>query len=46
MCIRDRGKVLEETGERIGIVHNIAAPTRFKIIVEGIAVQYVFPKNF
>ena len=33
----EQGKVLEETGERIGIVHNIAAPTRFKIIVEGIA---------
>lgn len=33
----EQGKVLEETGEHIGIVHNIAAPTRFKIIVEGIA---------
>lgn len=33
----EQGKVLEETGERIGIVHNIAAPTRFKIIVEGMA---------
>lgn len=33
----EQGKVLEETGERIGIVHNIAAPTRFKIFVEGMA---------
>ena len=29
--------MLDETGEQIGIVKNIAAPTRFKIIVEGIA---------
>ena len=33
----EQGKVLEETGQQIGIVHNIAAPTRFKIIVEGMA---------
>lgn len=33
----EQGKVLYETGDQIGIVHNIAAPTRFKIIVEGIA---------
>lgn len=33
----EQGKVLDETGEQIGIVHNIAAPTRFKIIVEGMA---------
>jgi N-carbamoyl-L-amino-acid hydrolase len=28
---------LDETGEMIGIVRNIAAPTRFKITVEGLA---------
>ncbi|MHC1718523.1 MAG: M20 family metallo-hydrolase [Acidaminococcaceae bacterium] len=33
----EQGKVLDETGEQIGIVKNIAAPTRFKIVVEGIA---------
>jgi len=33
----EQGKVLDETGEQIGIVHNIAAPTRFKIIVDGMA---------
>ena len=33
----EQGKVLDETGEQIGIVHNIAAPTRFKIVVEGMA---------
>ena len=33
----EQGKVLDETGEQIGIVHNIAAPTRFKIIVDGVA---------
>ena len=33
----EQGKVLDETGEQIGIVKNIAAPTRFKIIVEGLA---------
>ena len=33
----EQGKVLEESKERIGIVHNIAAPTRFKIIVDGMA---------
>ena len=33
----EQGKVLEETGNRLGIVHNIAAPTRFKIIISGMA---------
>ena len=33
----EQGKVLDETGEQIGIVHNIAAPTRFKLMVEGMA---------
>ncbi len=33
----EQGKVLEETNTTLGIVHNIAAPTRFKIIVEGLA---------
>lgn len=33
----EQGKVLYETGEQIGIVHNIAAPTRFKVITEGMA---------
>ena len=33
----EQGKVLYETGDQIGIVHNIAAPTRFKIIVDGMA---------
>ena len=33
----EQGRVLDETGEQIGIVHNIAAPTRFKIIVDGVA---------
>lgn len=33
----EQGKVLDETGEQIGIVKNIAAPTRFKIVVEGLA---------
>lgn len=33
----EQGKVLDETGERIGVVENIAAPTRFKLIVEGLA---------
>lgn len=33
----EQGKVLDETGEQIGIVHHIAAPTRFKIIIEGLA---------
>ncbi|MEG0798601.1 MAG: M20 family metallo-hydrolase [Acidaminococcaceae bacterium] len=33
----EQGKVLDEMGEQIGIVQNIAAPTRFKIRVEGMA---------
>jgi hydantoinase/carbamoylase family amidase len=33
----EQGKVLDETGEQIGVVHSIAAPTRFKIVVEGMA---------
>ena len=33
----EQGKVLEETGNQIGIVHNIAAPTRFKLHVKGMA---------
>ena len=33
----EQGKVLYEAGEQIGIVENIAAPTRFKVIVEGLA---------
>ena len=33
----EQGKVLEETGKQIGIVHNIAAPTRFKIHIKGMA---------
>lgn len=33
----EQGKVLDETGEMIGIVRNIAAPTRFMITVEGLA---------
>ena len=33
----EQGKVLEETGKQIGIVHNIAAPTRFKLHVKGMA---------
>ena len=33
----EQGKVLEETGKQVGIVHNIAAPTRFKIHVKGMA---------
>lgn len=33
----EQGRVLDEMGEQIGIVHNIAAPTRFKIIVQGVA---------
>ncbi len=35
--ILNRVRYWKKQGERIGIVHNIAAPTRFKIIVEGIA---------
>ena len=33
----EQGKVLEEKGINIGIVHNIAAPTRFKIHLQGMA---------
>ena len=33
----EQGKVLEETGKQLGIVHNIAAPTRFKLHVKGMA---------
>ena len=33
----EQGKVLEERGVQIGIVHNIAAPTRFKIHLQGMA---------
>lgn len=33
----EQGKVLEETGHQIGIVHNIAAPTRFKLHIRGLA---------
>lgn len=33
----EQGKVLEETGHQLGIVHNIAAPTRFKIHIRGMA---------
>ncbi|HIU64652.1 MAG TPA: Zn-dependent hydrolase [Candidatus Avacidaminococcus intestinavium] len=33
----EQGKVLDETGDAIGIVQNIAAPTRFKLIIEGLA---------
>lgn len=33
----EQGKVLEELHTEIGIVHNIAAPTRFKIHIKGMA---------
>lgn len=33
----EQGKVLEETQKQIGIVHNIAAPTRFKLHIQGMA---------
>lgn len=33
----EQGKVLYESGEQVGIVENIAAPTRFKVTVEGLA---------
>lgn len=33
----EQGKVLYEAGEQIGIVENIAAPTRFKVTVDGLA---------
>ena len=33
----EQGKVLEEKGIQIGIVRNIAAPTRFKIHIQGMA---------
>lgn len=33
----EQGRVLEQARRRIGIVHNIAAPTRFKVHVHGVA---------
>ncbi len=33
----EQGKVLEENKKQIGIVHNIAAPTRFKLHIRGMA---------
>ena len=33
----EQGKVLEQTHKQIGIVHNIAAPTRFKLHIKGVA---------
>ena len=33
----EQGKVLEQTHKQIGIVHNIAAPTRFKLHIKGMA---------
>lgn len=33
----EQGKVLEQTKKQIGIVHNIAAPTRFKLHIKGVA---------
>lgn len=33
----EQGKVLEQTKHQLGIVHNIAAPTRFKIHIKGMA---------
>lgn len=33
----EQGKVLEQTQHNIGIVHNIAAPTRFKLHIKGVA---------
>ena len=33
----EQGKVLEQTQHQLGIVHNIAAPTRFKIHIKGVA---------
>lgn len=33
----EQGKVLEELRTELGIVHNIAAPTRFKIHIKGMA---------
>ena len=33
----EQGRVLEETGTQLGIVHSIAAPTRFKIQICGVA---------
>ena len=33
----EQGKVLEELGVEVGIVHGIAAPTRFKLHVQGMA---------
>ena len=34
---KEQGKVLEQTQHQLGIVHNIAAPTRFKIHIKGMA---------
>ncbi|RNF39738.1 Zn-dependent hydrolase [Planococcus salinus] len=33
----EQGPALEETGKKIGIVTGIAAPTRFKLLVKGLA---------
>ena len=33
----EQGKVLEQTQHQLGIVQNIAAPTRFKIHIKGVA---------
>lgn len=33
----EQGRVLADSGEAIGVVENIAAPTRMKITVEGVA---------
>ncbi len=33
----EQGKVLEQTQHELGIVHNIAAPTRFKLHIKGVA---------
>ena len=33
----EQGKVLEQLHKELGIVHNIAAPTRFKIHIKGVA---------
>lgn len=33
----EQGKVLETKGLQLGIVHNIAAPTRFKLHIQGMA---------
>lgn len=33
----EQGKVLEQLHKELGIVHNIAAPTRFKLHIKGVA---------